>query len=763
MARYNQYLNMSSGEILSLETDDADSYYLDGYDSIPLIQKEIQMNFTAPRFRIFVLYPDESINYEIPTEDIKTGGSYDENYQDGQRRTLSFSLYNYSGEYSPNINNFWVGTRLKLDMGVELSSGATVWFSKGVYIVTQVTPTLKQGEKTVSISASDKFCVFENKTGILESGYEIETGECIEDVINSILRMDMGNGQVFDSKPIIYHSSFKGRTVQAAISKSAGDTLGSLLTELATQLSAEIFYNSNGNLVLSPAAIVTNDGDKPCIWNFKTEDGDLDQLSFSMSYSNIINRIVVTGSSESGVAQAVAVNNDPKSPICSQRVGLRTGNIINDSNIYSDQLAQERAVYELRQQLLIQTSSSANTAFNPFLEVNNVIAISDDFFEYNKERFLIQSVSCSLDYTGTTGITFSNINNLSTQVEVLTDEDTTPTIYSLFILQNSGVAAIKVIRVSSKVPGAGTGETAGALFNGSSIYYGDKLLATATPREGYALDKNPLSYVVSGNVTVVFSTYLLTFLLTISKSIGVDSIVVERTESPVGEGSIGELSSGDIIYYGDKLTVTATASRGYRLNDYSQNVQVMNNTTILITAELRQYSLTIKKDVEVNSLVVSRILSPIAKARLGELTEEDPLYSDDSLSTKAEASAGYALGAYPASQTVFDNVEIEVNAFKIFALSISKGYGVESVLVERTSTKVGDAKTGQLSDGDPIYEGDTLTVKAVASSGYGVNKYIHSYTIVEDTGDVSVSITASAAHTLSISKGTGVETAKMME
>lgn len=74
MARYNQYLNMSSGEILSLETDDADSYYLDGYDSISLIQKEIQMNFTAPRFRIFVLYPDESINYEIPTEDIKTGG-----------------------------------------------------------------------------------------------------------------------------------------------------------------------------------------------------------------------------------------------------------------------------------------------------------------------------------------------------------------------------------------------------------------------------------------------------------------------------------------------------------------------------------------------------------------------------------------------------------------------------------------------------------------------------------------------------------------
>lgn len=424
MGRYNQYMNLSSGEVLSIETDSTDSYYLDSHTFIPTIQKEIQLNFTAPRFRIFVLYPDETINYEIPTEDIKTGGSYDENYQDGQRRTLSFSLYNHSGKYSPNINNFWVGTRLKLDMGIELSSGATVWFSKGIYIINQATPSLKQGEKTVSISASDKFCVFENKTGILESGYEIETGSYIEDVINSILRTDIGNNQVFDPKPMIYHSSFKGKTVQSTISKSAGDTLGTILTELATQLSAEIFYNSNGNLVLSPAAVVTNDGDKPCIWNFKTEDGDLDQLSFQMNYSNIINRIVVTGSSNNGVVQAVAVNSDPRSPICYQRIGLRTGNIINDSNIYSDLLAQERAVYELRQQLIVQTSSSANTTFNPFLEVNNVITISDDFFEYNKERFLIQSVSCSLDYTGTTSITFSNINNVYMSIRLESGYDT---------------------------------------------------------------------------------------------------------------------------------------------------------------------------------------------------------------------------------------------------------------------------------------------------------------------------------------------------
>lgn len=424
MGRYNQSINLSSGDLLTIKTDAQASYYLDGINAVEDIQKELRLNYCAPKFRILVLYPDETENYEIPSEDIKTGGSYSENYQDGQRRTLSFSLYNGTGKYTPNINTFWVGTRLRLELGLELSSGAIVWFPKGVYIITQVTPSLSNGERTVAISANDKFCLFENKTGIIAEGYEIGTGEVIEDIINSILRQDMGNNNIFDVKPIIYHSSFQGKTTQATISKSAGDTLGGILTELATQLSAEIFYNSNGNLVLMPASLTTNDGDKPLIWDLQTIDGDLDQLSFSMNYSNVVNRVVVVGSSESGVVQGVAINGDPKSPYCYQRVGLRTGSIVNDSNIYSDLLAEERAEYELRQQLILQTSTSAKVVFNPFLEVNNIITISDEFFDFSKERFLIQSVSCSLDYSGSMDITFSNINNLSTQIEIQTGFDT---------------------------------------------------------------------------------------------------------------------------------------------------------------------------------------------------------------------------------------------------------------------------------------------------------------------------------------------------
>lgn len=418
MSTINQYINLSSGELLPFSVE-GNGYYVDHNVDVEAVKKEIMNNLVSSAFRIFVLYPDETINYELPNSSIKTGGSYNENYQNGQRRTLSFSLCNSTGDYSPDINCLWAGTRLRLDQGVTLSSGETIWFQKGIYVITKATPSFTSSGKEVSISASDKFSLFENSTGKLETSYTIETGSEIEDVINSILKSEMGDGHVFDPKEIIYNSAFKGKVTQAEISKSAGDTFGSILLELGTQLSAEIFYNAAGNLVFVPTEDVSSDENKPLIGEFETSKGDLDQLSFDYDYNSVINRVIVIGSSNTGgTYQAVAVNGDAESPLCYQRIGYRTGNVVNDSNITSQALAEERAEYELRQQLILKTTSSASVSFNPFLEVNNLIAISDDFFDLDHERYLIQSVSCSLDYSGTMNISFSNLSNLATTLEV---------------------------------------------------------------------------------------------------------------------------------------------------------------------------------------------------------------------------------------------------------------------------------------------------------------------------------------------------------
>lgn len=412
MPERTQNLLLSSGDTIPITMDSQDFFGIYNFDISYLINM-LKNNYAYPRWRIYVLFPDEVINYEIPNEDIKLGGSFSENYQDGQRKSLSFSLYNESGKYSPNINMFWANTRLRLDMGAELISGETIWFQAGVFVVSNAQDSVSTSEKMVQITAKDKFSLFEDKTGTIESTYEIPEGTEIEEVFKTILLSDMGDGSPFDIKPIIYHSSFKGKKTQATISKSAGETYGSILLELATQLSAEIFYNSQGCLTLVPTNETSLDVDKPLLFDFADENGDFSGLDFSFDMSSIVNKIVVIGSSVKGqVVSATAVNDDAASPLCYQKIGYRTGSIINDSNITTEVLAQERAQYELRKQLILKSSTSISVSFNPLLAVNNLVAITNEHFNLSHERFLIQSISCPLDYSGTMSVTISNIKNL---------------------------------------------------------------------------------------------------------------------------------------------------------------------------------------------------------------------------------------------------------------------------------------------------------------------------------------------------------------
>lgn len=373
----------------------------------------IDNNISQPQFRIYVLYPDETINYEIPQEDIQLGGSYNENYQNGQRCSLSFSLYNENGNYTPNINTFWAGTRLRLDVGIKVSDSETYWFQKGIFVINSVTPSLSPSSKIVSVSAGDKFTLLDGSTGKLSSTYEIPADTDIESLILDILHTNIGDGYLLDPKNFIFNSAFRGKKTQISIAKNAGETLGSILLDVASQLSAEVYYNEMGTLVFVPINEVTLDKDKPLLYSFETSRGDISGLDFSFDYNSIINRIIVIGTSSSGgTFTSEAVNSDPGSPLCYQRIGYRTGDIINDSNIYSMQLAEERADYELRKQLILKSSTSASVIFNPLLKVNNIIAISDEFFNLNHERFLLQSISYSLDYSNQMSITFSNLSNL---------------------------------------------------------------------------------------------------------------------------------------------------------------------------------------------------------------------------------------------------------------------------------------------------------------------------------------------------------------
>ena len=403
--------DMLSGTI---EAEDDLSFDYRKYCTLAYVKNLLSRNTISPRFRIFVCNPDDTPRYQIPNEDIALGGSYSGNYQNGQRRSLSFSLINDDGKYTPNINGIWVNTKISFEVGLQLPDiNGILWFKKGVYVVNRAAPSRTATNKNVSVECSDKFQIFEGAMGLLKETITIYPGELIEDIINDILRESAGNGYPLDSQPILYHSAFKGKTLPQTLSESAGSTRGKLLIQLAEILSAEIFYNAEGRLTFVPIVEVTSDGDKPVMFDFVDRNGDFQNDDFNFDMNSFVNQVVVIGANINGhTVMAEAVNDDPSSPLCYQRIGYRMGPPINDSNITNDILAQERADYELRMVLIAKSSLSSSGFINPLLTVNNLITYTDDFFSLKRERFLLQSISFSLDYSGLMSITASNIKNL---------------------------------------------------------------------------------------------------------------------------------------------------------------------------------------------------------------------------------------------------------------------------------------------------------------------------------------------------------------
>ena len=93
---------------------------------------------------------------------------------------------------------------------------------------------------------------------------------------------------------------------------------------------------------------------------------------------------------------------------------------------------------------------------------------------------------------------------------------------------------------------------------------------------------------------------------------------------------------------------------------------------------------------------------------------------------------------------------------KPYTLSVSKGTGVASITISRTSTLEPTASIGSATIGSgTIFHGDVLTVSATASTGYLLDDYTTSYTV---SGNTSISVTATALPKITLTKNTHVKT-----
>jgi len=377
------------------------------------LKRLIELPYVRPRYKISILEPDETIKMVIPESDIEIGGiNYTESYQSGQRRNISLQLINSDGKYTPSVfSDIWVNTRFSFEIGLETSTGI-VWFPKGVYVLGNIELTRSDSEKTVTLQLQDKFAIFEGKTGTLDTAYEIAVDSDIYDAVTGILNFSMGNGYILDYKSVYFDPSLVGMKTQQTIRAEQGENYGSVISALATQLSAEYYYNTVGNLCFYPINETVDDTTKPIIWTYPWLGRDLHNMSLNYKHEEIVNCVKVVGDNvDSGVYSATVENNNPSSPICIEQVGKRMNAPYTESNIWSDDMAYDLARYYLRKASFVGVDFSCTVSFNPVLTVNNLCEVEDHFLELQREKLLIVSLSYTSG-NGEMSVTFCNTTDL---------------------------------------------------------------------------------------------------------------------------------------------------------------------------------------------------------------------------------------------------------------------------------------------------------------------------------------------------------------
>lgn len=398
-------------------TTEKTTNFVDVYntDYISLVKASV----IKPKFKIELLDLYENTIGEI-TKDISAdnSGSISINYQQGVRRSCSFTLSDTFGKYRPmsNDNIFGFNTKFKIYVGLEnIQTGEIYWFSQGIFYTTNPTSSHANSNKTVTVNGVDKFGIFTSDTGYnqLEGTYIVPAKSKLYAVVKDILSLELGNGYMIDPKEPHIDAEFIDYELPYDIKKSPGSYMGDILIELGNVLGADIFYDTNGILNITSGTTDITYSKQSSIWDFSDVLPEYSNGSVSLNTIDAINIVKVVGNqvNDSEIYIGNAENHNPLSPTAIEKIGRKIY-YEESANLPNQARADEYAKYVLNSKSIIQTAIGFSSTLIPHLDVNRVITITDDYYKYEQERFIIQSITMPLDSKTLMSISCNNIASL---------------------------------------------------------------------------------------------------------------------------------------------------------------------------------------------------------------------------------------------------------------------------------------------------------------------------------------------------------------
>ncbi len=191
-----------------------------------------------------------------------------------------------------------------------------------------------------------------------------------------------------------------------------------------------------------------------------------------------------------------------------------------------------------------------------------------------------------------------------------------------------------------------------------------------------------------GDITLYAKWNVLEYALSWENGTGC-VITVNRTDSPYAGAVTGSLNSGDVIYYGDKLEVTYTATEGYTIDSNGSTVITVDrditSADVYASATVNTYSVSWSTG-EGYSIEVNRIGSPNKNATLGVLNVGDTVFYGDELSISYTASTGYSISEN--GNTVI-TVTSDVTSDQIYAIASVNSYTYNIVYMSSSGITLG--------------------------------------------------------------------------
>ena len=166
---------------------------------------------------------------------------------------------------------------------------------------------------------------------------------------------------------------------------------------MANIYACDIYYDTEGRLHFEKGNEKQSMDDFGSLWDYSDKEPEYFSPQVNYDFKSVYNVVKVIGDNPTAnnLYEYVAKNETPSSPTRVQLLGEKIL-YIESSFCYSQERTIDFANYMLRKKSMIPLTLSFQSSFIPHLDVNKVITITDDYYNYNQERFIIQSLTIPL-------------------------------------------------------------------------------------------------------------------------------------------------------------------------------------------------------------------------------------------------------------------------------------------------------------------------------------------------------------------------------